>query len=210
MAVFDPFRYQLMLTSTKTALIIVFTWIYCFTISYLPSILGYHNWVQDSPCYLAKIFNKYIVLNLIGNFFLATFIIFFFYGALFKIAARHMREIAAMEAESQRQAAANLQRQMKAAKTLLIVIGTFSLCWLPFIINLLYIMLTDPNDPNSPAKKVQSFLSILLFFNSAVNPIIYARKIPGFRTEFIRILTCCRYNKFGENSISPIVGNSFS
>ena len=200
-AVYDPFNYKVNITPKRTMCVIACIWVYTFIISFLPALFGFHQWHPQTECFLAKIIDCYAVYNLLANFYFAAVVIFFAYAALFRIAARHMKQMAAMEIAD---ATSNkLKRHLKASKTLLIVIGTFSVCWLPFTFNLINMLVTNPNDPFSVAKKVQDFLSMCLIINSGVNPVIYARMLPGFRSEFIRILSCYKYK--GNNVLPQTV-----
>ena len=203
MAVFDPFKYQQNVTVIKTVFAISIMWVYAFSITYLPHILGYHNWVPNSDCYIANTFTSEVILLGCINFFVVTLVIYMMYAAMFKIAAGHMQKIAATLIGNSSQETAKIKMHLKAAKTLLLVTGTFSLCWLPFMFNLINISYTDPFNPVSAPRQVQKYLSILLFVNCSVNPVIYARKLSGFRSEFFRVLTCYRYEGVGNNNVVP-------
>ena len=137
-----------------------------------------------------------MVYNLLVHIQVANIVIVVSYAAIFKIARRHLNQIAAMQVvtESQGQAATKFKGHLKAAKTLLIVIGIFMSCWQPFSFTLLYLGLTYNGTPNAntSARFVFSIFEVFLVLNSAVNPLIYARRIPAFRNEFLRLLNCKR------------------
>lgn len=79
-----------------------------------------------------------------------------------------------------------LQKEIRIAKSLSIIVGLFALCWLPVhILNCLTLFLHDLDKSDT-----LMFLAIVLSHaNSAVNPIIYAYRIEDFRNTFHKILT---------------------
>lgn len=79
-----------------------------------------------------------------------------------------------------------LQREIRAAKSLSIIVGLFAICWLPVhILNCLTLFYKDLQKPD-----IVMYVAIILSHaNSAVNPIIYAYRIQDFRSTFRKILT---------------------
>ncbi|XP_056141286.1 adrenoceptor beta 3a isoform X2 [Lampris incognitus] len=76
-------------------------------------------------------------------------------------------------------------KEHKAIKTLGIIMGTFTLCWLPFFVaNIINVF-----DRNVPSKEIFRLLNWLGYVNSGLNPIIYCRS-PEFRAAFKNLLGC--------------------
>ncbi|XP_045455268.1 alpha-1A adrenergic receptor-like [Melitaea cinxia] len=87
----------------------------------------------------------------------------------------------------------SLRRETKTAQTLSLVVGGFIACWLPFFV---YYLLT----PFIPDTYVNSVLMYILtwlgWFNSAINPFIYAFYSPDFRMAFWRLtIKKCKRSK---------------
>lgn len=81
-----------------------------------------------------------------------------------------------------------LKREHKAARTLGIIMGAFVLCWLPFFIWYLSIMLCG--DACYCPDIVVEVLFWIGYFNSTLNPLIYAYFHKDFREAFRNTLIC--------------------
>ncbi|XP_028269968.1 adrenoceptor beta 3a [Parambassis ranga] len=78
-----------------------------------------------------------------------------------------------------------LVKEHKALKTLGIIMGTFTVCWLPFFVA----NIINAFNRDIPTKWLFRLLNWLGYINSGLNPIIYCRS-PEFRTAFKSILGC--------------------
>jgi 5-hydroxytryptamine receptor 7 len=77
-------------------------------------------------------------------------------------------------------------KDTKATKTLGVIMGAFTVCWLPFFI----LALVKPFCRHCIPESLNSIFLWLGFANSFLNPIIYARFNRDFRTPFKEILLC--------------------
>ncbi|XP_052517107.1 beta-1 adrenergic receptor [Budorcas taxicolor] len=86
-------------------------------------------------------------------------------------------------------------REQKALKTLGIIMGVFTLCWLPFFLANVVKAFHRDLVPD----RLFVFFNWLGYANSAFNPIIYCRS-PDFRKAFQRLLCCARRAACGSHA----------
>lgn len=96
----------------------------------------------------------------------------------------------------------SLKRENKTTQTLAIVVGGFIACWLPFFIAYL---ITPFLEKDTISDGISAFLTWLGWFNSAMNPFIYALYSVDFRAAFWR-LTFRRFCK----KKGPYASNNYS
>lgn len=94
-----------------------------------------------------------------------------------------------------RELSRELSRTQHAAFMLSFLLLAFVVCWTPFAVSRVYGAFCGGNCLNALTK---DSTEILVWLNSAINPVIYAFTNPRFRENFIRLLSvkgCCRGSK---------------
>lgn len=93
--------------------------------------------------------------------------------------------------EDQKMKELKYKRDAKAAKTLLIVVGTFLFCWLPHFIGMTCLMFPSCVWPD----EFFAMTTWLAMMNSGCNPIIYGVLNKRFRDSFKRLMRCGRVKR---------------
>ncbi|XP_028840262.1 beta-2 adrenergic receptor-like [Denticeps clupeoides] len=209
MAITSPLRYPSLLTKRKACLVVLTVWAVAALISFLPIHMEW--WVSDEEeaqqclkdvyCCEFNTNAPYAVASSIVSFYIPLVIMAFVYGRVFQEATNQLKKIDRSEgrfhAQSQLQVrvggeSKNSRRpkfclkEHKALKTLGIIMGTFTLCWLPFFVLNVVVAIWKVDN----IKMTFRILNWIGYANSAFNPLIYCRS-PEFRCAFKEIL-CLR------------------
>ncbi|KAM4521751.1 adenosine A2c receptor [Odontesthes bonariensis] len=187
-AIFMPFRYQVLMTSRNAWLVIIATWLLAFLIGLVP-LMGWHKTPPDaSNCFFVPVVDMTYMVYF--NFFACVLspllIMFLIYARIFVAVKKQVRRIAS---ERQTRDAASVRKEMKMATSLFLVVFLFTVCWIPLHIINCFLLLC----PRCPVPLELLLTAIILSHaNSAVNPFLYAYTMTAFRDTFKAIFLCCR------------------
>ncbi|KAG7492515.1 hypothetical protein MATL_G00014760 [Megalops atlanticus] len=205
-AITSPFRYQSLLTKARAKLIVCVVWAISTLVSFLPILMHWSRDDKETSCYdnpecCDFVTNQaYAITSSIISFYIPLVVMIFVYARVYREAKKQLRKIDKCEGRfhsgqgvpngkpnRKRPSKILAMREQKALKTLGIIMGTFTLCWLPFfIVNVVRVFSAEVVD-----RDLFVFFNWLGYVNSAFNPIIYCRS-PDFRKAFKRLLCCPR------------------
>ncbi|XP_026770555.1 beta-1 adrenergic receptor [Pangasianodon hypophthalmus] len=200
-----PFRYQSLLTKSRAKGVVCAVWAVSALVSFPPILLHWSRDRDETECYddpecCDFITNRaYAVASSVISFYIPLVVMVFVYARVYREAKKQLRKIdkcegrfynnhgvSAYKLNRKRPSGIVAIKEQKALKTLGIIMGTFTLCWLPFfLVNVVRGFCAEAVD-----KELFVFFNWLGYANSAFNPLIYCRS-PDFRRAFRRLLMPC-------------------
>ncbi|CAF1475192.1 unnamed protein product [Rotaria sp. Silwood1] len=198
-AIENPLKYKQKMTKHTILIIIGCIWLISVLLSYGPVLLGVYSRsragsVSSDPNECGMRPNLiYSIISSSTSFYIPLIIILFLYGRIFITARKHSQELQKLENIIKRLHRNNQfeiesskwKKNMKAIRTLGIVVGVFVACWLPFFV--MYLLLAYCNykcvTPN-----IERYITWIGYANSFCNPVIYAFSNKEFRNAFFEIL----------------------
>lgn len=213
LAVVYPLRYNVWMTPNLNKFMIACVWIYSLGIAVLiffllePPADGMYSFD------LNPFFHGFL---LIGNVVFPFLIMIILYSKIYIIAKRHARRAGAATSSTSDSSSSSSRRkfarELKLAKTLGIVVLCFVICWLPFeIINVM--ILVDEGVVTCAMEIADTVACWFAYMHSSVNPLLYAFASSEFRRAFKKLLFINREGtldlELGElNSYSNTAGRS--
>lgn len=227
LAIMYPLKYDSHMTKVRVMVMLVLTWVSSVCISYIPvhsqlyttdeHIRNLHNETNTCPFVVNT---QYAVVSSFISFWIPGAIMVFLYIKIYLEARRQEHAIQSTvmlhtnyhsgllangtrytDPSEQRNERKRIRREHKAAKTLGIIMGAFLACFVPFFT---WYVITNICKSACPYPKVLgSILFWIGYFNSCLNPIIYAYFNKDFRNAFIKLLRLenCRCLQRDQDSV---------
>ena len=203
-AIVYPFQYSKRMSARRIVVLLVWIWTQSVFFSLMPA-FGWSEYVYIESEYLCSADwstdRSFTVTIVTVNLAVPVMLMAYSYVHIFRIATAHRKQMEAQRTINESCAdgprsknhktvvvftkrAKQMRRDTKAATTLLIVMGTFLLCWLPHTATMLCFAL--PSCSSIP-QGIYVFSTWFAMLNSACNPFIYGITNKQFRDAFKRI-----------------------
>ena len=215
LAVVYPLRYNAWMTPTLNKFMIASVWVYSFIIAVLIFFLLEQPEDGVYGFDLHPVFHGFLI---IGNVIFPFCVMIGLYYKIYRIAKGHARRtLLVMSSTVDSSSSAGkvsgrkFARELKLAKTLGIVVLCFVICWLPFeVINVM--ILVDEGVANCNVEIADTVTCWLAYMNCSLNPVLYALNSPEYRRAFKKLLSIkmqgsADVEPVGLNSQSNTVGN---
>ena len=177
-----PFKHKLIFTKKVACLLFITSWIYAL--------------VLTTAQFIRPAFVYTIVVSTFG-FFIPFIIIFVSYCIIYHIVRKSLLE----------NATNSMSKEWRIARMILLVIGAFTICWLPFFVAILDYSL---NAKYLFTYESFTFTKVLHYLNSGVNPLIYGVLNPSYKEAFKAMLQkvgCCKGQEILRTSHSQEILN---
>ncbi|XP_070539419.1 glucose-dependent insulinotropic receptor-like [Ptychodera flava] len=170
LAITKPLKYIQRMSRTREIVLVIGIWTAAFLLGFIPTI-GSRNNIYEGYCsFLTVLHPRFPILLICLGFLPPLIVMIYFYAHIYSVSHKHSRQIADLERAMQDVNQMKLARELKAAKTVAVVIGCFILTWLPFFIALTVTLICAED---CQMMYVLHYLLLLGFSNSAFNPWVY-------------------------------------
>lgn len=186
-----PLSYDMKVTPKRIVILLIYIWLQSLVLAIFPALgLAEHrfnpvmaeceiNWLKHPTL---------TILLLVFYFFLPVTIMIVAYVIIFKEVRRNTRRISAIECAGNQGASNVLKREMKAVKTLAVVVGVFFIMWMPYFVTTT--IRAFGGDSAIPGA-LQRTVITLAYGNSCCNFVIYALMNTQLRNAFYQVLRGC-------------------
>ncbi|XP_063272975.1 glucose-dependent insulinotropic receptor [Prinia subflava] len=175
LAIRKPFHYFQLVTGLRVGLCLVGLWLVAAVIGFLPVFIPRFQRVSNHwKCSFFNVFQpSYMLTMFCFGFFPALFLFLYLYCDMLKIATVHVQHIQEVEQAGLGGSCPppHASSDMKAMRTVAVLIGCFTLSWLPFFIASVVQMVCPEC---FPYKVIENFLWLLGLGNSLLNPLLYS------------------------------------
>ncbi|NXC21592.1 GP119 protein, partial [Corythaeola cristata] len=174
LAIRKPFHYFQLVTALRVSVRLVGLWLVAAIIGFLPVLIpDFQVSVQDKCSFFGVFHPAYMLTIFFVGFFPELFLFIYLYCDMLKIASVHVQHIREVEHAGLAGGCppSRTTSDVKAMRTVAVLIGCFTLCWLPFFIA----SIVQTVCPKCfPSKVTENYLWLPGLCNSFLNPLLYS------------------------------------
>ncbi|XP_012259564.2 D(2) dopamine receptor-like [Athalia rosae] len=177
-SIVHPLKYTRYMSKKVVYVIIVIGWMTALGISSIPTWWNCFDFADE--CEMDTVLPRYYTVAVLTPMLFVSWItMFVLYWRIWREASTHAQRLRDNSLYN------DVPSDWKSVQVVLMVLGCFSICWLPYLI----VACTRSFDWSSKASPVTyKAMFSLAMANSGMNPIIYAWKNTNFRKAFERLL----------------------
>ncbi|XP_002067385.2 octopamine receptor Oamb [Drosophila willistoni] len=189
-AVVYALHYRRYMTRRMAYAIITGNWCFGAFIALLP--VFWNNWTEAQSCEFDEVLSSWYVAGVITpGFGIIWICMFVFYWRIMREASKQAHRLRQSVVYNTNASGSLLHPDWKSVQIVVFIMGSFTLCWLPYFIVAIAQLFRMCHSGSMIYKAAFS----LAIANSALNPIIYSWKNAGFRRAFARTL-CCKSTRW--------------
>ncbi|XP_030381026.1 histamine H2 receptor [Scaptodrosophila lebanonensis] len=186
-AVIYALHYRRYMTRRMAYVIITFNWCLGACVALIP--IFWNNWKEAQECEFDEVLSPWYVAGIITPAFIVIWIcMLMVYWRIMREASKQAKRLRHSVIYDAAHTGASLHPDWKSVQIVVFIMGSFTICWLPFF-GVAIAQLFQMCRSNSIFYKTAFSLAMT---NSALNPIIYSWKNTTFRKAFAQTLCCCR------------------
>ncbi|XP_013866283.1 adrenocorticotropic hormone receptor [Austrofundulus limnaeus] len=173
--IFHALRYHNIMTMQRTGAILGAIWTTCGVLAVLT--VTFFDF-------------KFVMICLVVFFIVSLAVICFLYVYMFMLARIHAKSIAALPNVRKSGLQQRWSSNMRGALTLTVLFGAFVVCWVPFFLHLIIIMVCPMNPYCECYRSLFQLHVVLMMSHALIDPAIYAFRSAELRHTFKKMLLC--------------------
>lgn len=180
--------YYKTVTIKRTTGAIVCMWIYAVVVAFYP-FRFYNQDIQTTPDCVMKQHVSHVYVGFMPfQYFSILIIMCYIYCHICRTALNRRRTISVDQGFVLSSRVLRLERELRAARLMALILIVFVFCWTPFAVTQIYdITESEVNPTVVKFTDTSAFLGIL---NSVVNPFIYPLQNRDFKKAFTQVFLC--------------------
>ncbi|CRL01067.1 CLUMA_CG014327, isoform A [Clunio marinus] len=185
-AVYFPMDYHVRDPSIAK-LAIFCCWVFGLAIGFLP-VMGWNSGNFDNQCDFRVVADlNYVLFVSVAVAFPSTSIIILLYILIYRKVLKHTRK--RKEILANQYHFIKHKYEIRAAKTLAMIVGTFILLWTPGMVGFLFFAISKNREIQ---EDILEIAKSLVHLNSAIDPLIYAYRMKNIRDALKVLFKFCR------------------